>query len=108
MSEEQPKKGFFQIEKNQIYNEASSTALSGLFFYSILMFTVPLLVFFFSRPYLEYLFNLEPPYSQLAPAILAVIAVNLIMVAYVIKAIKENAKEQPLDAKTLEERKKKE
>ena len=99
-------KGFFQLQQNQTYSESASTALLGLFGYSCLMFTIPLLVFFGSRQVLEDYFQLEPPYSQLAPVILAVFVVNLIIIAYVIKAFREEAKERPQE--TMEERKKKE
>ena len=70
------------------------------------MFTLPLLVFFGSKQVLEDYFQLQPPYSQLAPIILAVVVVNIIIVAYVVKAFKEEAKERPKT--TMEERKKKE
>ena len=52
------------------------------------------LVFLVAAFFEEY-FELEPPYSQLAPAILAVVVVNIIIVAYVIKAFREQAKEKP-------------
>ena len=89
------KGGFFKIPPNQKYDESSSNALTGLFFYSVLMFTIPLLVLFLSPQFLTEYFQLESPYSQLVPAILAVVAVNIIIVAYVMKAFRENAKEAP-------------
>ena len=70
------------------------------------MFTIPLLVLFLSPQFLTEYFQLEPPYTQLVPAILAVVAVNIIIVAYVMKAFRENAKEAPVEARTIEERKK--
>ena len=105
---EQNKKqqGFFKLKPNQKYDESSSNALLGLFLFSALMFTLPLMVLFFSRNFLDDYFQLEPPYSQLAPAILAIITVNIIIVAYIIKAFRENAKETPVDTRTMEERKK--
>ena len=106
LKQEQEQKGFFKLKPNQKYDESSSNALLGLFFFSALMFTLPLMVLFFSRNFLEQYFQLEPPYSQLAPAILAVIMVNVIIIAYIIKAFRENAKEAPVDTRTLEERKK--
>ena len=99
-------RGYFQLEPKQTYSESASHALLGLFFYSCLMFTLPLLVFFGSKQVLEDYFQLQPPYSQLAPIILAVVVVNIIIVAYVVKAFKEEAKERPKT--TMEERKKKE
>ena len=104
--QEKEQKGFFKLKPNQKYDESSSNALLGLFFFSALMFTLPLMVLFLSRSFLEEYFQLEPPYSQLAPAILAVIMVNIIIVAYIIKAFRENAKEAPVDTRTVEERKK--
>ena len=106
-NEGQANRGFFKLEPNQTYSESSSSALLTLFFYSALMFTLPLLVLFTTGGYIEQYFQLKPPYTQLAPAILAVVVVNIIIVAYVIKAFRENAKETPVE-KTLEERKKKE
>ena len=100
------KGGFFKIPPNQKYDESSSNALTGLFFYSVLMFTIPLLVLFLSPQFLTEYFQLEPPYTQLVPAILAVVAVNMIIVAYVMKAFRENAKEAPVETRTIEERKK--
>ena len=101
-------KGFFQLQPNQTYSESASHALLGLFFYSCLMFTIPLLIFFGSRQVLEDYFSVEPPYSQLAPVIFAVLAVNVIIVAYVVKAFREEARERPQQPETMEERKKKE
>ena len=105
-SQHQKQQGFFKLKPNQKYDESSSNALLGLFLFSALMFTLPLMVLFLSRNFLDDYFQLEPPYSQLAPAILAIITVNIIIVAYIIKAFRENAKETPVDTRTMEERKK--
>ena len=101
-------KEFFQLEPNQKYSESASHALLGLFLFSCLMLTIPLLVFFGSKQILEEHFLIDPPYSQVAPIILAVVAVNIIIVAYVVKAFKEEAKERARESFTIEERKKKE
>lgn len=100
--------GFFKLEPNQTYSESSSSALLGLFLYSGLMFTLPLLTFFFSRSYFQDTLGLEPPYSELAPAISAIFVVNIIIIAYVIKAFREHAKEKPSQPQSMEERKKRE
>ena len=70
------------------------------------MFTIPLMVLFLSPKFFDEYFPLEPPYSQLVPAVLAIITVNIIIVAYVMKAFRENTKEKPADTRTMEERKK--
>ena len=96
-------RGYFQLEPKQTYSESASHALLGLFFYSCLMFILPLLVFFGSQQLLQ------PPYSHVAPIILAVVVVNIIIAAYVVKAFKEEAKERPKSImRIMEERKKKE
>ena len=76
------------------YEESRSSALLTLFFYSCLMFTVPLGSFFVSKLYLEEEFGLEPPWSLLFPALVAVASVNVVIVAYVLKAFREEAREQ--------------
>jgi len=101
-------KGFYKVSPGQTYSESSSNALLGLFFFSALMFTLPLIVFFGSRHILESHFNLTAPYSHLAPVILAVIVVNVIIVAYVFKAFQEDSKEHSNEAQGIENRKKKE
>jgi len=101
-------KGYFQLEPNQNYSESASHALLGLFLFSCLMFTIPLLVFFGSKQILEEHFIVDPPYSQVVPIILSVVVVNIIIVAYVVKAFKEEAMERSRESITIEERKKKE
>ncbi len=100
--------GFFRLQPGQTYSESSSHALLGLFLYSALMFTLPLLAFFGSKHLLETHFDLEPPYTQLAPAIISVIVVNIVIVAYVVKAYREDAKEQANVKIPIEQRKKRE
>ncbi len=101
-----PQRTFFRTDTATTYSESSSNALLGLFFYSGLMFTLPLLAFFGSRQFFEEYFELESPYSQLAPALVAIVVVNLVIVAYVAKALKENAKETQVES--IDDRKKKE
>jgi hypothetical protein len=98
--------GFFKLGPGQTYSESSSHALLGLFLYSALMFTLPLLAFFGSKHLFEEHFELASPYSQLAPAIVAIIVVNVIIITYVIKAFREEAKERPLHTQSIEQRKK--
>ena len=81
-------KGFF---KTVAHEETSSKALLGLFSYSLLMFFLPLGVFFGSKQLFED-FEFEPPVSTIAPAILAIVTVNIVIVLYVIKAFKEESK----------------
>ena len=90
----QQDKGFFKVQPGQSsYSESSSSALLGLFFYSMLMFTLPLLSFFGSKHLFEYHWELSPTYKQFAPAIIAVVVTNLVIISYVIKAFREEAKE---------------
>lgn len=81
-------RGFF---KTVAQEETSSKALLGLFSYSLLMFFLPLGVFFGSKQLFED-FEFEPPVSTIAPAILAIVTVNIVIVLYVIKAFKEESK----------------
>ena len=39
-------KSFYKTAPGQTYSETGTSAISGLFFYSFLMFTLPLIVFF--------------------------------------------------------------
>jgi len=49
----------------------------------------PLFVYFAAKQVMEDSFDFVPPTSVLAPAIMAVAAVNIIIVAYVVKAFRE-------------------
>ena len=92
---EDSNKSFFKNPTNvPIYEESRNSALLGLFFYSGLMFTIPLLVFFGSKQILEDNYDLEPPWNLLWPAILSIVSVNLIIVAYIIKGFQEVKKER--------------
>ena len=86
--------------------ESESSALISLFFYSILMFTVPLGGFVTVKQYLEQNLNLGQSYNLLVPIIVAVILVNLIIMLYILRAFRENAKDQSFKARPIEERKK--
>ena len=87
-------KGFFKVKPgSSTYSESSSNALIGFFCYSALMFTLPLLSFFGSKYFLENYWSLSPSYQKFAPAIISVLVVNAIIICYVIKAFKEEAKE---------------
>ncbi len=107
-SKSQGKEGFFKLQPGQTYSESSSNALLGLFLYSAMMFTLPLLAFFGSKQLLEEHFDIEPPYAQLAPAIIAVVIANIVIMAYVIKAYREDAKENANVKVPIELRKKRE
>ena len=87
-------RGFF---KTVAQEETSSKALLGLFSYSLLMFFLPLGVFFGSKQLFED-FEFEPPVSTIAPAILAIVTVNIVIVLYVIKAFKEESKANQQEA----------
>lgn len=65
------------------------SALLGLFFYSGLMFTVPIGAFIGAKQILEDKFDMVAPYNQIGGAIAAVLTVNIIIISYVIKAFKE-------------------
>ena len=55
------------------------------------MFFLPLGVYFGSKQLFED-FDFEPPVSTIAPAILAILTVNIVIVLYVIKAFKEESR----------------
>ena len=74
---------------NQLF--ISGKALLGLFLYSLLMFFLPLGVFFGSKQLLEEN-EYEAPVSTIGPAILAIVTVNIVIVLYVIKAFREENK----------------
>ena len=78
-------RGYFKTAAN---TETANKALLGLFLYSCLMFFLPLGVFFGSKQLLED-YEYEPPMSTIAPAILAIVTVNIVIILYVIKAFKE-------------------
>ena len=86
--------------------ESESSALLGLFFYSILMFTVPLGGFWFVKQYLEQNYNLGYTYNLLMPIIVAVVLVNFIIVLYVLRAFREDKKDHEQQNRPIEERKK--
>ena len=90
------------------YEESSGSALLNLFLFSGLMFTVPIGAFFASKEYLDEHYSLEPPYNQLVPAVLAIILVNFIIMLYVCKAFRIDARERAANKRPIEERKKKE
>lgn len=81
-------KGFFKTVANE---ETSGSALLGLLLYSLIMFFLPLVVYFLSKDLLES-YDYRSPVSTIGPAILAIVTVNLVIVAYVIKAFREENK----------------
>ena len=87
-SEDNKVKGFFKTVANE---ETSGSALLGLLLYSLIMFFLPLGVYFLSKDLLES-YDYRAPVSTIAPAILAIATVNLVIVAYVIKAFREENK----------------
>ena len=82
------RKGFFTTVAEE---ETSGKALLGLFSYSLLMFFLPLGVFFGSKQLFED-YQFETPVTTIAPAILAIVTVNIVIVLYVIKAFREESK----------------
>ena len=81
-------KGFFKTVANE---ETAGSALLGLLLYSLTIFFLPLVVYFLSKDVLES-YDYRAPVSTIAPAILAIATVNLVIVAYVIKAFREENK----------------
>ena len=81
-------KGFFKTVANE---ETAGSALLGLLLYSMMIFFLPLAVYFLSKDVLES-YDYRAPVSTIAPAILAIVTVNLVIVAYVIKAFREENK----------------
>ena len=88
------------------FEESSGSALLNLFLFSGLMFTVPIGAFFISKQYLDDNYALEPPYNQLVPAVLAIILVNFVIMLYVCRALKIDARERAANKRPIEERKK--
>lgn len=86
--------------------ESEASALLGLFFYSILMFTVPIGGFVATKHYLEQNFHLGFMYNLLVPIIIAVVLVNLIIMLYVFRAFREDKKDRAHSVRPIEERKK--
>ena len=104
----QPQSSLFHKEDHQSPDDYSA-ALLGLFFYSTLMFTVPIGMFFVLKWYLEEHFDLGSPYTLLVPALVSIALVNIIIMLYVCKAFKEDKKElQQSQNRPIEERKKRE
>ena len=96
----QPQKSFYQTAPGQTYSEPGPSALSGLLFYSFLMFTLPLIVFFGLQQVIEDNFDdLGQPWNVLWPAIAAVATVNGIIIMYVLKAFKEDKREREREEK---------
>jgi len=89
--------------------ETYGSALLSLFLFSGLMFTLPIAAFFLGKQWLDENYPLEPPYDQLAPALLAIVLVNVIIVLYVCKALRIEAREKAAgNTRPIEERKKRE
>ena len=86
--------------------ETESSALLGLFFYSILMFTVPFGGFVAVKQYLEQNFQLGYIYNLVLPIIVAVVLVNIIIMMYVFRAFREDEKDRLITSRPIEERKK--
>ena len=86
--------------------ESESSALLGLFFYSIIMFTVPFGGYLLTKHYLEQNFQIGNVYRLVLPIIVAVILVNLIIVMYVFRGFREDKKDISLTNRPIEERKK--
>jgi len=85
-------RGYFQTGAKE---ETGNSALLGLLLYSFMILFFPLFVYFAAKQVMEDSFDFVPPTSVLAPAIMAVAAVNVVIVAYVIKAFREeNVKEK--------------
>ena len=96
------------ISKENEYGESISSALLGLFFYSSLMFTVPIASFFVMKYYLEENFDLGYTYNLLIPTGLSVVLVNIIIAFYVFRAFREDKKDHEIRSGPIEQRKKRE
>ena len=86
--------------------ESESSALLGLFCYSAMMFTIPLGGFILVKNYLQQNYDLGDTYNLLVPIVVAVILVNLIIMLYVFRAIREDTKDRLYKERPIEERKK--
>ena len=86
--------------------ETESSALLALFFYSILMFTVPFGGYMAVKHYLEQNFQLGYIYNLVLPIIVGVILVNVIIMMYVFRAFREDEKDRLITNRPIEERKK--
>ncbi|XP_059093489.1 uncharacterized protein LOC131888608 [Tigriopus californicus] len=85
---------FFRSPEGPSYDENRNSALLALFFYSGLMFTVPILVFFGVQQILRDSYDVQSPWDMLAPAIAAIASVNVIIIAYVMRAFREDHREK--------------
>jgi len=73
--------------------ESMGSALLNLSFYSFLMFTVPLGVFFIAKDmFVDY--NLSDTTRTILPVILSILSVNIIIVLYVVSAFRRDALER--------------
>ena len=81
-----PSRTFFQTGPQE---ETGSSAILGLFLYSAAILFLPIFVYFGAKQVLEDSFDFTPPTSVLAPAIMAIATVNIVIVAYVVKAFRE-------------------
>ena len=58
------------------------------------MFTAPIIVYFCAKHIGETQLDAEPPWSLLGPAIAAIATANGVIVLYILKAFREDKKEQ--------------
>lgn len=80
-------KGFYQSEN---YSRSSSSALCTLFLFSIAMFTLPFAAYYGTIDALDKYWNIPFSQSYIYGVMAAVLAVNLIIAAYIVKAIRED------------------
>ena len=86
--------------------ESQSSALLALFFYSAMMFTLPILTFFGSKQCLENNNLLDPSYDGLALAIASIVMVQVVILMYVYRAYKLDQMESKSISVPMEKRKK--
>jgi len=95
-SQKRPTKQFFDPK---VGGESSGNALLNLAFYSFLIFTVPLAVFFLVKQLLEE-HEFQSIYIRVMPAIASIVSVNVIIVLYIISAFKQDRRDRELAQKT--------
>ena len=71
-----------------------------LFFHSILMFSVPFVLYFSVKAFVEKNYNLTSPQSYICGVIAAVVSVQFIIASYVYQAFREEEKAKASAKKT--------
>lgn len=93
VQQEEPEEEPLSPEEERQRNRDTSVALLTLFFFSVLMFTLPFGVFYGMRDLLETRFHIEGFENTCWSVLAAVITVNTIIIAFVYVAYRDTTKE---------------